>query len=241
MLISVGQLIDQSVTFAKEHWKKFAVYLGVIILAALPYGILSGIAGYTGSALVSFLAIIVYIAFIVFAILLSILIVKNTKKLLDKQPIESLGEGLRNAKPLLWLLVVGAILYTLIVLGGLILLVIPGIIFMVWYGFYSYEVIFNNQRGMAALRESKKIVQGRWWSVVWRLIGPVLPIVGAEIGIFIVMIILSLIHPVLGIIFMIPALIVLILLVMPYATVAHLLLYQDLKAKPVTSQKPGQV
>jgi hypothetical protein len=54
-------------------------------------------------------------------------------------------------------------------LGGTLLLIIPGIIFAVWYSFTSYAVIFEVLKGLNAMRASKSLVVGRWWPILWRL------------------------------------------------------------------------
>ena len=61
---------------------------------------------------------------------------------------------------------------------GLILLIIPGIIFMVWYYFSSYVNVLevNKNNGLEALTSSKELVKGRWFKTLWRLIAPYLAI-----------------------------------------------------------------
>jgi hypothetical protein len=70
--------------------------------------------------------------------------------------------------PLLWV----SILSGLAVFGGTLLLIIPGIIFAVWFAFSSIINVIEGTRGSAALKESKRLVSGRWWSVFWRLVAP---------------------------------------------------------------------
>lgn len=56
----------------------------------------------------------------------------------------------------------------LAVLGGTILLVIPGIIFAIWFTFSSYLVVSENLSGKAALSRSKQLVKGSFWAVLGR-------------------------------------------------------------------------
>jgi len=62
------------------------------------------------------------------------------------------------------------ILLTLIVVGGFILLIIPGIVFLVWFTFVTQVVIFEDKSGMQALKQSREYVRNRWWGVFGRLI-----------------------------------------------------------------------
>lgn len=58
----------------------------------------------------------------------------------------------------------------LIVLGGFFLLIVPGIIFAVWFSFAVFLLIDENLRGMDALLKSREYIRGKWGSVFWRLL-----------------------------------------------------------------------
>ena len=67
-----------------------------------------------------------------------------------------------------------AILLTIILLGGYILLIIPGIIFSVWFAF-AYLVLITEDTGVTeALKKSRNYVRGRWWGVFGRLVALIL-------------------------------------------------------------------
>jgi hypothetical protein len=59
----------------------------------------------------------------------------------------------------------------LIIFVGFIFLIIPGIIFMVWYSFSQYIVINQDVGPIEALKQSKRLVSGYFWPVVGRLLG----------------------------------------------------------------------
>jgi hypothetical protein len=58
----------------------------------------------------------------------------------------------------------------IIVLFGFILLIIPGIIFAVWYSLSAYVLVSEERRGIDALNRSKEIIRGFWWKVFWRFV-----------------------------------------------------------------------
>ncbi len=58
-----------------------------------------------------------------------------------------------------------SILYGLIVFGGMILLVVPGIIWAIQFHYASYLVIDKNMRPIEALKESSRLTAGRKWSL----------------------------------------------------------------------------
>ncbi len=69
-----------------------------------------------------------------------------------------------NFWSLLWVLFLNVIL---VILWSL-LLIIPGIIMSIYYSLSLYTLIFEDKKGMEALRESKALIQGYWWGVLGR-------------------------------------------------------------------------
>lgn len=73
--------------------------------------------------------------------------------------------GWRRALPFAWIFtLVGFIVY-----GGFFLLLIPGLIFMVWFFFAPLVLAEEDLRGMSALIKSRELVRGRFWPVLGRL------------------------------------------------------------------------
>lgn len=80
-------------------------------------------------------------------------------------------EAYRTAYPkilsYMWL----APLTSLVVIGGLVLFIIPGIIVAVWIGLSMFVLVAEDDRGMNALLKSKEYVRGRWLPVFGRFAG----------------------------------------------------------------------
>lgn len=74
--------------------------------------------------------------------------------------------AIKNLVPYLVVSIITGVIF----LVGFILLVIPAIIFMVWYAFSMYTVLFEGKKGMDALHASKNYVKGKWLAVFGRLI-----------------------------------------------------------------------
>lgn len=98
-----------------------------------------------------------------------------------------------------------------IVTGGFLLLIIPGIIFSVWFFLSQFVLAAEDERGMRALLKSKAYMQGRFFEVFIRLI--VVWMVSVVIGMV----------PVLGA--------VLSLLFVPFMLIYGWLIYEDLRPK----------
>ena len=72
-----------------------------------------------------------------------------------------------------WQLILPVMLTTILVelieVGGLLLLIIPGLIFFVWYEFAYVIVALENTSIMDSLRQSRALSRGRFWQVFWRM------------------------------------------------------------------------
>ena len=92
----------------------------------------------------------------------------SVKRVLAGEELSFLGTYKEAWGRLLKLLVIGLILGIWAGLG-IILLVIPGILVMVYYAFTFYSLI-NGNGVKGSLRESKSLVIGRFWKVFGRLL-----------------------------------------------------------------------
>ena len=61
-------------------------------------------------------------------------------------------------------------LYSLIVIGGLLFFIIPGIIFAYYFAFSFYILVLENIRGINALYASREIVKERFWAIAGRIL-----------------------------------------------------------------------
>ena len=76
--------------------------------------------------------------------------------------------------------VLATILYGLIGLVGLVLLIVPGVILLIMYGFYSYLIVEKDLGPVDALKRSAAVTQGaRWWLFVFGLAVGLLNVAGA--------------------------------------------------------------
>jgi len=63
-----------------------------------------------------------------------------------------------------------ALLTALFIILWSLLLIIPGIIFSVFYSFAIYAFFFEGKKGLAAIKRSKQLVKDYFWAVFGRLI-----------------------------------------------------------------------
>lgn len=105
---------------------------------------------------------------------------------------QSLGYGLQRLGSFLWI----SLLVWFMIAGGSLLLLVPGLVFTVWFLFAPFVLAREDARGMEALLKSKAYVADRGWAVFGRLLlgGLVvagiavalatIPLVGALTGLF---------------------------------------------------------
>lgn len=79
---------------------------------------------------------------------------------------EALHFGIKNILPFLGLQIILGVFIT----GLSLLLLVPGIIYAVYWVFAPYAFIAHGKTGMEALRYSKSLVQDNWWRVFGMLL-----------------------------------------------------------------------
>lgn len=201
------------------YWKKAWLFAKIVlfgllgILVLLPFGLATFLISYQHSnssltlILTDFLLALIGILFCIFFNLWS----RVALFCAIKENIYAVKPALADAWPKILSFFWISILVGLAVLGGFILLIIPGIIFSVWFAFAAYAFIFEDIRGIDALRRSKQLVNKRWW-----------PVFGRVLVLWLIAVLVSWIK------FFGP--IINVFLMAPFSLVFFYVLYQDLKS-----------
>ncbi len=87
---------------------------------------------------------------------------------------QSANQAFLSSKKYIGPLLLLGIIEALAVLGGLVLLVIPGLILAMWFTYATFIVVDEDLRGFKALERSRAYVTGRFWRTLWAL----LPLIG---------------------------------------------------------------
>ena len=182
MLISAKEIIQQSIALYKKHFSLFFHYAMLLLVGTVVAILLSELLSLLFSTPISnsnnnksplfSLATIPWIIYYIFSLWISIAMIQTIKECYEGKKPKALQVSSSNSTKLIWPMFVVSIIAGLIIFGGMLLLIIPGIIFSVWYAFSVYTVIFDNKKNMAALTASKDLVTGKWWGVLWRLFAP---------------------------------------------------------------------
>jgi len=200
----------------KESWeifqRRFATLIGLFLLSIiaffLPAGAAVGLAMAAGMALgkvaivlIGLLGMVasIYLGFRCFAGFLHAVIDEG----LGLKDALAKGDGLVLA--LIWV----GFLTGFIIGGGYMLLLIPGIIFSVWFCFTQFILVQEEVHGIDALLKSREYVRGEWFNVALRLllVWAASLLIGA----------IPMAGPILGLAFF------------PYLMIFHYLIYRDLR------------
>ena len=172
-------LLKDSVSFYKTHFKPLLtlVLLPTALLAIGSYGMEIYTAGdaippnATSLAVLAFFVVLTTAAVILSIVSYIALVLFVAHPSQYSTAIAAYQEARKHFFPYLWV----SVLVSLAVGGGLLLLIVPGIIFGVWFGFATLVVVLEQKRGMEALRESKRLVKGRLSAVFSRLLLLIVP------------------------------------------------------------------
>lgn len=140
-----------------------------------------------------------------------------------QSPVDALKAARTFFFPMIW----AGFLSGIVIIGGFLLFIIPGIIFMIWYGFVYYTLILEKKRGWEALKASKAYVVGNWWPVFGRVMALIAVILALTLIIEFFLSMLMLGKPISS---AVSALIA--SLYSPFVLTYMYLVYEDLKAGP---------
>jgi hypothetical protein len=119
---------------------------------------------------------------------------------------DALRKGWQRLGSFMWLYS----LMSFIITGGFLLLIIPGVLFTVWFIFAQFIIVSESDRGMNAILKSKEYVSGKWFDIFLRLL--VIWLVAGGLGAV----------PIIGLLISI--------VFFPFTMIFLCLIYEDLKA-----------
>lgn len=182
-LISIKELIVQSLAIYKVHFQKLITmsllpilgYIPMVIVAALFYLQIN-----FGPSLGSLAATIIYIvlgllAVVVLVVAVYIYLLAQIGSYIlvrDREKNPQVWPTFKAARPLLVSFFETNLLTSVIIMLGFLLLIVPGIIMLVYYSFVTWIFIMEGLKNKAAMRRSKELVQGNWWAIFWKIFLP---------------------------------------------------------------------
>jgi len=173
MLIKARDLIRESWTLYKNNFLFFTKIAAWLLIPAAILTVLPAIdTGGKFFGLINIFSSLVYLFTIFFlASLISIALVLAINGLLKKEKVDMkaiYSASYSKIISYIWI----SVLVTVAILGGTILLIIPGIIFSIWFSFSLYILILSGSKGTQTLSESRELVKGYFWPALWRWVAP---------------------------------------------------------------------
>ena len=174
MLIGAGEIIDHAWDLYKKNFKK---YLAIVVWALVPIIILGAAQLLLLEILPDRQEVITTVTFLLglpvylVSLYVQIAAVRATVALLRGEQAAP-SKLLRQAAPAFFPTVITTVVVTVIMLAGFFALVVPGVIFSVWFAFAIFLTIIEGLPWREALRASRRLTSGRWFSVAWRLAAP---------------------------------------------------------------------
>ena len=169
-------LLKQAWQTYRLYWRKWLLLISFQVAPFVLYYLFIFMAGYlnfSGSAINKpatwqWLFVILGTIFLVLGLVISIAV---TLSLIQAAvtPEKKIPALLATAWPRFWSAIWIYILTGVVMAAGYLLLIIPGIIFSIWFLFSVQALVLAGQKGAKALKFSRRLTQGWWWSVTWRV------------------------------------------------------------------------
>ena len=151
---TIGEAVRYGWGIMKDN---FAFFIAIILILWLAQAIPSGLQAWLGRTNVGLHIVFSLIGFVV-SLFVGMAYIQIGLRFTAGEQADF--NDLYSAYPHLWNYFLSAILYCLIVLGGLILFIIPGIYWGVKYQFYGYFIIDQERTPTNALTRSGQVTKG---------------------------------------------------------------------------------
>ena len=186
--IGAFALIQESFAVAKNNIGLLGGFLaaaiGLIVLGGVLFGlfVLVGGMSLTGgapAALPLLVGIAVYLAWLMAFIIASVGLVYA---LMKRREAVSYWNGVSWALKHFWQIFWISLLMQLVISGGYLFLIIPGLVVALYASFGLFTYISEGQTGLTALLRSTELVYGNWWGVLGRILLFIVTLVAIVLG-----------------------------------------------------------
>ena len=164
--LGLGGILDQAFSLIRNH---FGLLFGIVAVTIIPLQLVIGFltnhiqetirAGGDVQQLAILQSVLAVFVALPLSILVNAAVIYAVASVYLSQPTTvgaSFGHALKRLLPLIGT----TILTGLAIMGGFILLIIPGIIFAFWFSLSQHVTVLENTAGTAALTRSKALMKG---------------------------------------------------------------------------------
>jgi hypothetical protein len=173
--MGLGGILDQAIAITKDH---FVLLYTIMLILVVPFNLVMGFvklavtqplppnptfqdimqANQSNSEYAPLITIVGIVYSLLIAPLANAAVIHAVARLYLEEPVTALGAIKFGAVRYLPLIGTSFLMY-MAIFGGMILCIIPGILFALWFGFSQHVVVVEGIAGTAALKRSKKLVR----------------------------------------------------------------------------------
>ena len=157
---SIGEVVKSGWRIMKDN---IGFFIGLLLVSYIIIFLPMIIAGLLGEDAL-LLKIILYIIYIVLALLIGMGLIKISLQFCDNE--KGRFGDLFSCFPLILKYLFAAILYILIFYAGLILLIFPGIIWGIKFSLFPYFIVDKNMGIIESLKASSRATKGAKWDIL---------------------------------------------------------------------------
>jgi len=170
-LTAFSELFMRTLKMYEVLFKKVVILALISVVAILPMMLTIFAFGYFGTQAlaVKIMLGVVFVLTLLLFIYAATAAQAATLYLLEDSS-RTVGDYFRQGMGVAWQVIVVSLLTGILTLLWTLLLIVPGIIFSVYYSFSIYALVYENQTGMSALKRSHALVKNYWWAVVSRTV-----------------------------------------------------------------------
>jgi uncharacterized membrane protein len=162
--MGIGKL-DTAAAFDRMfslYGRQWSVLLGAALAIFVPIGVLSGVVASSGSVV---LALVLVVLAAIGQALYTGAVVEAVDDMRDGRRDFSAIDLLRAALPFTFPLILAGLLYGISVAVGLLMIIIPGLIFLTWFSLFAPAIVVERRGAIGAFRRSRELVRGNGWRV----------------------------------------------------------------------------
>lgn len=162
--LSLGEILSLAFTLFKEQ---LGTIVKVVAIITIPLYLLTYIiyANTWNPYHLNYISLLIKILVMLLLILIDFAVIHITTESVTGNTI-NYKQAINKGFAPLFISILTIITTTIIVLGGFLLLIIPGIYLTVRYTFVLHAVVLKNLQHSEARQYSKRLVDGRWWKVL---------------------------------------------------------------------------
>lgn len=176
MLISITDIIKKTLLLYRDNARLFLAYSALMFVPTiLTVGALAPVVLYIkpyNAILAAVAYIVLALVFAVVGFWISMSFIRAIAARTNGASAKKITEEMLAAKSAVWPALLASVLAGLAVVLGVILLIIPAVLFGIWFAFSIHAVVLDGKKPVEALKYSKSLAAGRWWQVLWRLLLP---------------------------------------------------------------------